>query len=186
MGAKIAPSQPKADVGLMVEDDRILTKNGKRYFPVSYAADLAQVPRTTLQSWISADVTVQGRKLDTYHSTTTRRSYLTEDSVERVAHRFVKWPSKQPAGTVRIGETKDSSGYISLSKAAKAINVDNHTIWLWVTQNKAPISRPLDAIRCAISEQFYISQKDVSELRNLPERPGLRRGRLTRVASQST
>lgn len=168
----------------MLEDDRIITKQGSRFFPISLAADFAQVPRTTLLNWINAKVKFQGRPLQTYNSPTARKSYLKEESVERVAHRFVKWPSKEPAGPVVIGETDDHTGYIGISKAARAIGVDHHTIWLWVTQGNTPSEKPLDVIKCSASDQLYVLEKDVLEIKKLIPRSGLRRGRRARQAFQ--
>lgn len=164
----------------MVEDDRIITRGGNRYLPVSLAADLAQVPRTTLLNWMKAKVKFQGRPLQTYYSQTARRTFLKEESVERVRYRFVKWPSKQPVGQVIIGETGQQTGYIGITKAARAVGVDHHTIWLWITRGNAPTEKPLDVIRCSASDQFYIHEKDVSELKKLIPRSGLQKGRRPR------
>lgn len=160
----------------MLEDDRIITKEGVRYLPLSLASQEAQAPRQTLLNWIKAKVKFQGRPLQIYKSPTARKSFLSEESVQRVANRFIKWPSQGPAGPVTLGEKRDQSGYIGISKAARAISVDHHTMWLWTTQGKAPTDRPLDVIKCTASDQFYIRQKDVSDLKKLVPRSGLRRG----------
>jgi HSP20 family molecular chaperone IbpA len=164
----------------MLEDDRIISREGKRYFPISLAADFAQVPRTTLLDWINAKVEFQGRSLTTYDSPTARKRYLTEESVDRLTRRFIKWPSKKPAGQVVIGETDDETGYIGIAKAARAIPVDHHTIWLWIKKGSTPIERPLDVIKCSASDQLYIREKDVAEIKRVIPRPGLRRGRRPR------
>jgi hypothetical protein len=161
----------------MLEDDRIITKGGVRYFPLSLAAQVAQAPRTTLLSWINARVEFQGRPLQTYNSPTARKSFLDEESVRRVANRFVKWPSMEPAGTVSIGQRNDQSGYIGISKAARTLGVDHHTVWLWTKNKTAPATKLLDVIKCTASDQFYIREKDVSQLKELIPRSGLRRGR---------
>jgi hypothetical protein len=168
----------------MFEDDRILTKQGSRYIPVVLAAELAQVPRTTLLNWIKAKVKFQGRTLQIYKSETAKKSYLTEESVQRLANRFVKWPSNKPAGSVTIGKTDDQSGYIPISSAARTLGVDHHTMWYWTAQSKAPTAAPLDVIKCSGSEQLYIHEKAVSELRKFVPRSGLRRGRRTGQAAQ--
>ena len=167
----------------MVEDDRIITKQGGRYFPISLAADFAQAPRTTLLNWIKAKVKFQGRPLQIYNSPTARKAYLTEESVQRVANRFIKWPSKKSAGPVTIGETDDQSGYLGLPDAARTIGVDPHTMWLWATHGKAPTDKPLDVIKCTAPDQFYIREKDVSALKAFVPRSGLRRGRRPQVSS---
>jgi hypothetical protein len=171
------PIYPPIDSGKMVEDDRIITKPEGRYFPISLAADVAHVPRTTLVDWIKAKSKFEGRPLKTYNSPTAKKLYLAEESIQRVANRFIRWPSKEPAGPVTVGETKDKSGYIGISKAAQMIGVDHHTMWLWTTQGKAPVDRPPDVVKCSASDQFYIREKDLSELKKLIPRSGLRRGR---------
>lgn len=168
----------------MLEDDRIITKGGDRYFPLSLAANFAQAPRTTLLTWIKAKVKFEGRSLKTYDSPTARKMYLAEESVERLARRFVKLPSKEPAGEVVIGETDDQTGYVGIAKAARAIGVDHHTVWLWITKGNAPTERPLDVIKCSASDQLYIHEKDVAAIKELVPRSGLRRGRRSRLAVQ--
>ena len=189
--SNLVPTSPRVDRPetetydpTMVEDDRIITKQGNRYFPISLAAEFAQVPRTTLLNWIKAKVEFQGRRLETYNSPTARKAYLTEESVQRLADRFVKWPSNAPAGQVVIGETDDHSGYIGIAKAARAIGVAHHTIWLWVTQGNAPTDRPLDIIKCSASNQFYIREKEVSEIKKLFPPSGVPRGRRPQLMPQ--
>ena len=168
------------------EDDRIIRKRGIRYFPLSLAAEIGQVPRTTLVDWIKTKK-FAGLPLQTYNSPTANKIYLSEESVRRLANRFVKWDAEKkeragPAGPVRIAKafakTRDQSGYIGLPKAAKAIGADYHTLWLWATQGKeAPANKSLDVIQDTASEQFYIRHKDVEELKPLVPKSGLRRGR---------
>jgi hypothetical protein len=146
------------------------------------AAEHAQVPRTTLLNWIKAKKVFQGRELQTYNSATAHKLFLSEESVDRVANRFIRWPSQEPAGAVHIGETKDQTGYIGIAKAARSIGVDHHTMWLWTDPKKAPTDKPLDIIKCTASEQFYIRQKDVSALKTKIPRAGLRRGRRPQIA----
>lgn len=149
----------------MLEDDRIIVKDGVRYFPLSLAAEVAQVPRTTLVDWINEKMKFQGRALDVYHSPTARKTFLDEESVHRVARRFINWPSKENAGRVVLGQTDDQTGYIGIAKAAKAIGIDHHTIWLWIKRHNSPTQAPLNIIRCSASEQYYIHEKDISEIK---------------------
>jgi hypothetical protein len=181
--ATVEPPKTQTYEPLMVEDDRIITKQGGRYFPISLAANFAQAPRTTLLNWIKAKVKFQGRPLQIYHSPTARKAYLAEESVQRVANRFTKWPSEEPAGPVTIGETHNQSGYIGISKAARKIGVDPHTMWLWTTHGKAPTDKPLDLIKCMASDQFYIRERDVNALKAFVPRSGLRPGRRAKVLS---
>lgn len=170
------------------QDDRIIVKQGTRYLPVSLAADIAQVPRTTLIDWIKAEKKFAGRLLQTYNSPTVHKLFLSEESVQRLANRFVKWVKEKPAGpagAVKIAKTfaraQDQMAYIGLAKAAKAIGADYHTLWLWATQGKeAPANTSLDVIQDSASEQFYIRLKEVAELMPLIPKSGLRRGRRQR------
>ncbi len=170
----------------MVEDDyalqlgrilaqKAITKAGKRYFPLSLAAPLAQAPETTLRDWITKKTKFAGRTIQT-HTSPTAGIYISEESVNRMANRFIKWPSQEPAGRVTIGETDDQSGYIGLTDAARMIGVERHTIWRWATKGTSPTENTLDIIKCPASEQFYISEKDVESLKSVVPRSGLRRG----------
>jgi hypothetical protein len=179
----IPPPQIETPEPGMIEDDRVITKHGSRYLPVSLAAQQANVARTTLVDWIKAKAKFQGRALQTYHSPTMRKLYLSEESVQRVANRFVKWPSNEPAGPVALGETRDKSGYIGIAKAARSIGVDHHTMWLWTAHGTAPTDKSLDVIKCSASDQFYIREKDISQLKKLVPPSGLRRGPRTHQAT---
>jgi hypothetical protein len=170
----------------MVEDDyalqlgrilaqKAITKGGNRYFPLSLAAPLAQAPETTLRDWITKKTRFAGRAIQT-HTSPTAGIYISEESVNRMANRFIKWPAQQPAGRVTIGETDDQSGYIGLTDAARMIGVERHTIWRWATKGTAPSDKALDVIKCPASEQFYISESDVESLKSVVPRTGLRRG----------
>lgn len=183
VAAIIRPSDAKTHERKMAdEDDRIITKQGSRYFPLSLAAERAQVPRTTLLNWLKAKVNFQGRPLQIYKSPTVHKSFLPEESVQRVAERFVKWPSQEPVGAVTIGETKDQSGYIGIAKAARVLGVDHHTMWLWTAHLTAPTDKPLDVIKCTASEQFYIRENAIAQLRKLIPKSGLRPGRRPQLA----
>jgi len=178
----------------MIEDDHALqlgrslaqktvTQGGIRYFPLSFAAPLAQAPETTLRDWINKKTKFAGRTIQT-HTSPTNGLYVSEESVNRMAHRFIKWPSQEPAGRVTIGETDDQSGYVGLTDAARTIGVERHTMWRWATRGTAPTNEPLDVIKCPASDQFYISEKDVSDLKNRIPRAGLRRGPRAQLATQ--
>jgi len=161
----------------MLEDDRIITKAGVRYFPLSLAAELAQVPRQTLLNWIRNETQFEGRTLTIYNSPSAGKLYLAEESLIRVANRFVRWPSNEPAGLVTIGETDDQSGYLSTSHAARVVGTSPRTMWLWASQGKAPTDHPLDVVRCTTSNHFYIRERDVLALKPAVPRSGLQRGR---------
>jgi HSP20 family molecular chaperone IbpA len=180
------PEHQFTDETKMVEDDyalqlgrilaqKAITKAGTRYFPLSLAAPLAQAPETTLRDWITKKTKFAGRAIHT-HTSPTAGIYISEESVNRMACRFIKWPSQQPAGRVTIGETDDQSGYIGLTDAARMVGVERHTIWRWATKGTSPTERTLDVIKCPASEQFYISEKDVESLKSVVPRSGLRRG----------
>ena len=161
----------------MAEDDRVLVREGVRYFPLSLAASLAQAPRTTLHEWIRNKVRFNGRLLQTYNSPTMHKLYISEESIERIAHRFVQWPSNKPAGPVVLGETSDQSGYVSLPQAARSIGVDHHTLWLWAAQGKIPASlrgQSLNVIKCPIGDKLYVYEKDVAQLKSHVSRSRVR------------
>ena len=190
--ANIAVPAIQTDSRTMVEDDyalqlgrilaqKAITKAGNRYFPLSFAAPLAQAPETTLRDWITKKTRFAGRTIQT-HTSPTAGIYISEESVNRMASRFIKWPSQQPAGRVTIGETDDQSGYIGLTDAARLVGVERHTIWRWATKGTAPTEKPLDIIKCPASEQFYISEKDVMSLKGIVPRTGLRRGPRSHLA----
>jgi len=174
------PTEPQRRI-MAIEDDRILEKQGTRYFPLSLASQYGNVPRTTLTHWIKAKTEVQGSPLNVYESPTAHKSFVAEESVQRVARRFIKWRDGKPAGPagpVTVGKTKDKSGYVGIAKAAKTIGVATRTMWLWATQEdyKPPTGEPLDVIRCTASEQFYIRESEVAKLKKLVPKSGLRRG----------
>lgn len=182
--ATIPAHQPPTPAAPMLDDDRILTRDGGRYYPLSLAADFAQVHRTTLVDWLKSKAKFDGRTLQAYNSPTAGKLYLTEESVQRLANRFIKWPSKEPAGPVTLGQTDDHTGYLGLPDAARTIGVDHHTIWLWATRGKAPTDKPPNVIKCTASDYFYIHEKDVFQLKTLIPRSGLQRGRRPQLAFQ--
>ena len=95
----------------MARKNKSLVKEGVRYFPLSAAAPLAQTHRTNLLNWIKTKAQFSGRPLQSYYFAPANRFFISEESIQRVATRFIKWPSGQPAGSVTIGETDDQSGF---------------------------------------------------------------------------
>jgi hypothetical protein len=161
----------------MLESDRVFERDGVRYMPLSMAAPLAQAPPSTLLHWIKKQTKFEGRPLSSYHFAPANQYFLSEESVKRAADRFIDWRSQQPAGAVKIGHTDDQRGYIRLQEAADTIGVDHHTMWRWATKGTTPTESPLDVIKCPATDQFYIRESDVSELKKLVPRSGLRAGR---------
>jgi hypothetical protein len=119
-----------------------------------------------MRRWIKNAVAFNGAPLRCYVSPLTGELYMSEPSVEQLEKRFIKWPSKEPAGPVTIGETRDASGYLVLSDAAKLIGVSSLTLWGWASKDKAPtnIREPLDLVKCSLSDQFYLREKQAREL----------------------
>jgi hypothetical protein len=178
---------PQPDRKKMVEDDRVITKMGIHFYPLVLAAPLAQIPRTTLLDWIRKGVKIEGAPLQTYNSATTRKRYLSETSVKKLAERFVKWPSNEPAGRVTIGQTPELNGYVGLPQAARTLGIDHHTVWLWVTRGNVPKLHPgesLDVIKCPIADHFYIRERDVVRLKSLLRGTGPQRGRNRQTTPQ--
>jgi hypothetical protein len=161
----------------MLADDRIITRAGIRYSPLPLAAWLARASEPTVRAWIDKRVKFGGQPLKTLTSSATKGLYLSQDSVDRMANRFVRWPSREPAGAVTLGETDDQSGYLAMADAARIIGVSSRTMWLWASQEKAPSDKPLDVIKCTTSENFYVLEKDVYDLKAVVPRSGLQRGR---------
>lgn len=167
--AKIVPPAT-AHVRKMVNDERSFMHEGVRYFPLSVAAPIIQVPRTTLVDWIKKGKLVAGQPLQVHFSKAAGRNFISEESIERAALRFVKWPSEQPAGVVHLGE----KGYVGLKQAARDIGISDHTMWLWAARQKAPVT--LDVIKCPVSEQYYLGHTEIPRLKKLIPKSGLRRG----------
>jgi hypothetical protein len=157
-----------------------LFKGGLPYRPLSAAASSARTHRTTLLNWIKNKTPFAGRPLESYHLALANRYYVSEESIDRAANRFIKWQKGKPAGPagpVTIGETRDKTGYIGITKAAQTIGVDHHTIWLWTAHGTAPTEKPLDVIKDPASDQFYIRATEIAQLKKLIPRSGLKRGR---------
>jgi hypothetical protein len=152
-------------------------QDGVRYFPISVAAPIIQAPRTTIVDWIRKGVLFQGMPLQTFYLEAADRTFISEESIERAAFRFVKWPSLEPAGILHLGATADQRGYITLPQAAHEIGIGERTMWLWATQGKAPDGRQPDVIKCPAGDKFYIRQKDLHDLKSFVPKSGLRPGR---------
>jgi len=168
----------------MLEDERVITRGGIRYAPLFLAAPAAQVARSTLAEWIKQKRKFAGQLIRVYTSPYTGLLYVSESSVRKIASRFVKWPSQDPAKGVILGETDAQIGYLSLPEAMRILGVSKRTMYLWATRGKAPSDAPLDVIQCTASEHFYIREIDVLALRRLVPRGGLRPGRRSLIAPE--
>ena len=187
------PQMAPQEETITITKDGTLLKGGVPYRSLSDAAPLAQTHRTTLLNWIKNKIPFAGRPLQSYHFAPANRYFLSEESIQRAANRFVKWPSEEPAGPVTIGETRDKTGYIGIPKAAHILGVDHHTMWLWTAPRPsehrpsahatAPTDKPLDVIKDPASEQIYIREKDIARLKKLIPRSGLKRGRRPQVGT---
>ena len=192
---------PKADTqGPMMQRETTVTVEGNRYkatttveadryisgriayVPFAVAAAAAQTTEKSLRDWIKKKIKFDGRAILTHRLRDTGKLYVSEESIARIANRFVKWPSREPAGAVTIGEGENQSGFLPISEAAGILGISGRTMWLWTTQGKAPTDKPLDVIKCTTSEYFYVREKDVRELKALIPRSGLQRGRRRHAA----
>lgn len=180
-GKPVAPIIParktRTSEGPMLDKAKSFTHDGVRYFPLSLAAPVVQAPASTLLDWIKKKTKFDGRPLQTYHFAPANQYLISAESIERAANRFVTVPAEEPARTVTLGETRDQSGYIGLTDAAEILGIGHHTIWRWATKGTAPTDEPLDVIKCPASDQLYIRQSDVTALKKLIPRGGLRAGR---------
>ncbi len=165
-------------------DEKVFIKDGVRYRPLPLAAQMAQAPRQTVLNWIKNKKTFQGQLLQSHYFAPLDSYFLSEESIQRMARRFIKWPSEQPAGLITIGETKDKSGFLPTSHAARIIGVSPRTVWLWAKEKKAPSDKALNVIKCTTSDHFYIQERDVHDLKKLVPRSGLQRGRRSQTALQ--
>ncbi len=169
--------QPQAHERPMLDEAKSFTHDGERYYPLSVAAPEVQAPPSTLLDWIKKETKINGQPVRGYYFAPVNRHFISEESIHRAANRFIKWPSGEPAGPVILGEKRDQTGYIHLPEAASAIGVHHHTLWRWATRGTTPTDKPLDVIKDPASDQLYIRQKDVSALKKLVPRGGLRAGR---------
>lgn len=159
-----------------LEADRYVFK-GVTYVPFPLAAAASQTTEKSLRDWIRKDIRFNGKPIRTHREPLTGKLYVSEESIQRVVNRFIKWPSKEPAEAVTIGTTDDESGFLPMSDAAGILGISARTMWLWTTQGKAPTEKPLDVVKCTTSDYFYVREKDVYELKALIPRSGLQRGR---------
>lgn len=173
----IEQPEPKTHERPMLDKAKSFTHDGVRYFPLSVAAPVAQAPVSTLRDWIKKKTKIDGRPLQTYYFAPADLYMISAESINRAANRFIKWPSEEPTGPVTLGETRDQSGYIGLTDAARELGIGHHTIWRWTTKGTAPTDEPLDVIKDPASDQLYIRQRDISALKKLIPRGGLRAGR---------
>ena len=172
--ASLWPEETKGSE--LVRSKSIITRGGIRYYPLSLAATVTQASESALRKWLENRIKFAGRAIKP-HVSLTGDLYVSEESVERISNRFVRWPSNRPALSVTLGETDDQSGYLGLIDVSKLLHIGHHTIWLWVTQNKAPLDKPLDVVKCTVSDYFYIRERDVAALKASIPPSGLRRGR---------
>jgi hypothetical protein len=186
IGSNIRPGGESAGDGKMPQYKNSFVNDGVRYFSVASAAEAIQAPRSTILDWMNKQTKFDGAPLIGVYLPHVDRYFIAEESIYRAALRFVKWPSEEPAGYLKIGETTDGHGYITLPKAAHKIGVSPRTMWLWATaRGKAPIPDPLAVIKCPASDQFYILESDVWKLKEVVPRSGLRRGRRTQPPEPS-
>ena len=171
------PAPPETDKPPMLDKTKSFVQDGIRYYPLSIAAPVVQAPPSTLLDWIKKETRINGKPLLGFYFAPANRHFISEESIERAAKRFIKWPSEEPAGPVTLGEKRDQTGYIHLTEAARTIGVHHHTLWRWTTKETRPTDKPLDVIKDPASDQLYIRQKDVSALKKLIPRGGLRAGR---------
>jgi len=162
-------------------------QDGVRYWPLPLAAQMVQAPRQTLLNWIkNPKILFAGEPLQSYHFAPLDRYFVSDESIHRMANRFIRWPSQEPTGPVNIGRRKDKSGFIGMSEAADIAGVSKRTMWLWCSQpaTAPPIDKPLDVIKCTTSNYFYIREKHAYDLKKLVPRSGLQRGRRPQLAPQ--
>ncbi len=168
----------------MLDHNKSFVQDGVRYFPLSAAAPIVQAPAPTILHWIKNGTKFDGEPLQSYYFAPANQYFIGEQAIVKAAHRFIKWPSQEPARAVILGEVKDKSGYIRLPKMAQILGVDHHTIWRWATKGTAPLDRPLDVIKDPASDQYHIRQTEAAVLKKHVPRAGLHAGRRSRPAMQ--
>jgi hypothetical protein len=182
------PQMAARDENITIKPDGTLVKDGIPYRSLYAAAPDARTTPTTLLHWTkNPDIRLEGRPLQTFYFAPANRYYISEESIERVANRFIKWRDAKAAGAagaVTLGHTDDRSGYIGMSEAADIAGVSKRTMWLWASQSKAPTDKALDVIKCTASDYFYIREQDAFNLKRLVPRSGLQRGRRPQLALQ--
>ena len=173
------------DENVVIRPDGTIVRDGVHYRPLSSGAQQAQTHAATLLGWIKHDTKFDGQPLQSYYLAPADKYFISEESIRRVANRFIKLPSNEPAGPVTLGETKDRSGFLGLPDAREILGISNRTMYLWATQKgKAPVGKPLDIIKCTGSGHLYIREKDVYDLKKRVPRSGLQRGRRPQVVLQ--
>jgi hypothetical protein len=183
----IKPPENHIERQMREQAKKSFVHDGVRYWPLSFAAPLAQVHRTTLLHWIKNKIEVAGKPIQSYYFAPSDQYFISDESIKRAADRFIKWQDGKPAGPAGpaiLGETKDKSGYIGLPEARGILGISNRTMYLWATRGKAPTDSPLDIIKDPVSDHLYIREKDVYELKKLVPRSGLQRGRRPQPALQ--
>lgn len=173
------PHEPKHYGKHVVEkqhSEEEFIKDGVRYQPLTLAAQAAQAPRQTVLNWIKSGTKFEGKPLQSYYLSFVDRYFVAEESIQRMARRFIEWPSTKPVQGIYIGKGKDQSGFISTPEAARILEVSPRTVWLWASQGKAPTTQAIDVVRCTTSDRFYIREKHVYQLKKLLPKSGLRRG----------
>jgi hypothetical protein len=150
---------------MFYKDARNIVADGVRYMPIQLAACVAQTSDATLRRWIEKAVSFDGKAIASHVSEVTRQLYVSEESVKRLENRFLKWPAKKPAGAVTIGETADKTGYIPVPDVARLVGVSTVSVWGWANKGEVTTSHQhLDVIRCPISDQLYLRERDAFEL----------------------
>lgn len=147
-----------------MEKESFLIHNGIPYMPLPEAARYAGVQRETLLTWMKNKVEFGGEPLETLYFKPTGNHFISKASVERLANRFVKWPSGTPANGITLAPTQERTGYLAISDAATVIGVADVTLRKWVRESSGPLEKPLDAVRCTASGYFYVQHQDAIRL----------------------
>jgi predicted DNA-binding protein (UPF0251 family) len=173
------PETTDREPGMAAEGELILMQNGVSYRPLLVAAQRVQASRRTVHEWVKNKTKFAGRELKTVERSNS--CFIADESIERMANRFVKWHKGKPAGpagAVTIGATEDRSGYLSTIEAARVLGVSSRTPWVWANEDgKAPTGKQLDVVKCTTSKRYYIHERDVYEIKNQLPKTGLSRGR---------
>lgn len=159
------------------EPETPLIIGGVKYQPLSRAAKQAQVPRQTLLNWIKNDKLFGGQVLQSCYLPQVGQFFLSEDSIQLVSHRFVKWPSRESPDPLQISPAADLTSYVSTTEAARTLGVSSRTAWLWASHGLGFANTMLDVIKCTTSDRLYIHKNSVAEMKKLIPRSGLSRGR---------
>jgi hypothetical protein len=150
---------------LVAKDKRIITLNGELYVPVMLAAWQGQTSPSTIRRWVENRVVIAGKAIRTYVSPG-KELYLAAESVDRIAKRFVRWPSNTPAGRPVVGLCDDRMGFLPLQEAADLLGTSKQTLWNWANKGKAASGGLLEVIKCPISDQLYVRHRDIQPLQD--------------------